>query len=42
MRSDGTIFFTDPSYGIDGWYEGFAAEPELAALHVFSWDPTAR
>ena len=37
VRSDGTIYFTDPSYGIEGYYEGFAAEPEQAAQHVFSW-----
>ena len=39
VRSDGTVFFTDPSYGIEGYYEGFAAEPEQAAQHVFKLDP---
>ena len=39
MRSDGTVYFTDPSYGIEGYYEGFAAEPEQAAQHVFKLDP---
>src|SRR5215203_2711163 len=39
VRSDGTVFFTDPSYGIDGWYEGFAAEPELDRCYVFSVSP---
>src|SRR3954465_2647398 len=39
VRSDGTVFFTDPSYGIDGWYEGFAAEPELDRCHLFKVSP---
>ena len=39
VRSDGTVYFTDPSYGIEGYYEGFAAEPEQAAQHVFKLDP---
>ena len=29
VRSDGTIYFSDPDYGISGWYEGNKAEPEL-------------
>jgi gluconolactonase len=28
-RSDGSIWFTDPPFGILGYYEGFAAKPEL-------------
>jgi gluconolactonase len=28
-RSDGTIFFTDPTPGINGYYEGHLATPEL-------------
>ena len=36
VRSDGTVFFTDPSYGIEGCYEGYAAEPELDRCYVFS------
>ena len=28
-KSDGSIWFTDPSFGILGWYEGAKAEPEL-------------
>ena len=28
-RSDGSVWFTDPSFGILGWYEGAKAEPEL-------------
>jgi gluconolactonase len=29
VRSDGSIWFSDPPFGISGNYEGFAAEPEL-------------
>jgi gluconolactonase len=28
-RSDGSVWFTDPTFGIQGWYEGEKAEPEL-------------
>jgi gluconolactonase len=28
-RSDGSIWFTDPEFGILGWYEGYKAQPEL-------------
>lgn len=28
-KTDGSIWFTDPSFGILGWYEGAKAEPEL-------------
>lgn len=28
-RSDGSVWFTDPPFGIQGWYEGEKAEPEL-------------
>ncbi|HEX6025154.1 MAG TPA: SMP-30/gluconolactonase/LRE family protein [Solirubrobacter sp.] len=36
VRSDGAVFFTDPSYGIEGYYEGYAAEPELHC-NVYCW-----
>lgn len=29
-RRDGSIWFTDPSFGIGGWWEGEPATPELA------------
>ncbi|MEV0974051.1 hypothetical protein [Microtetraspora glauca] len=29
VRSDGTIWFTDPRYGITGYYEGSPAESEI-------------
>lgn len=31
VKSDGSIWFTDPPFGIVGWYEGYKAEPELSA-----------
>lgn len=39
VRSDGSIWFTDPSYGIDSVYEGFAAESEIGGCHVYRLDP---
>jgi gluconolactonase len=29
VKSDGSIWFTDPSFGIDGFYEGEKSEPQL-------------
>ena len=29
VKSDGSIWFTDPTFGIDGFYEGEKAESEL-------------
>jgi gluconolactonase len=40
-RSDGTIWFTDPPFGILGNYEGHAATPELPT-NVYRLDPTTR
>lgn len=39
VRSDGSIWFTDPTYGILSDYEGHRAEPEQAARNVFRLDP---
>ncbi|MCB1445681.1 MAG: SMP-30/gluconolactonase/LRE family protein, partial [Rhizobiaceae bacterium] len=39
VKSDGTIWFTDPSYGIMSNYEGFKAEPEQATRNVYRLDP---
>jgi gluconolactonase len=36
-KSDGSLWFTDPSFGILGWYEGAKAEPELPT-QVYRWD----
>jgi len=41
-HSDGSIWFTDPSYGIDSDYEGIAAPPEQSGCHVYRIDPTSR
>ncbi len=38
VKSDGSIWFTDPHYGIMTNYEGFAAEQELPC-HVYRIDP---
>ena len=38
VRSDGSIWFTDPPFGISGTYEGFRADPELPQ-NVYRVDP---
>jgi gluconolactonase len=38
-RSDGSIWFTDPSYGIDSDYEGHQAPSEIGACHVYRVAP---
>lgn len=38
-RADGSIWFTDPSYGIDSDYEGHKAVSEIGACHVYRVDP---
>ncbi|MEO0830328.1 MAG: SMP-30/gluconolactonase/LRE family protein [Pseudomonadota bacterium] len=40
VKSDGSIWFTDPSYGIMMDYEGDRAESELGACHVYRVDPS--
>ncbi len=40
VKSDGSIWFTDPLFGILGDYEGYKAEPELA-MNVYRHDPAA-
>ncbi|TDX83680.1 gluconolactonase [Neorhizobium sp. R1-B] len=39
VRSDGSIWFTDPTYGIKSDYEGYRAEPEQATRNVYRLDP---
>ena len=39
VKSDGTIWFTDPSYGIDSEYEGDASPHEIGGCHVYRFDP---
>jgi gluconolactonase len=38
-HADGSIWFTDPSYGIDSDYEGFKAPGELDGCHVYRLVP---
>jgi gluconolactonase len=38
-RRDGTIYFSDPAYGIDSDYEGHKAVSELGACHLFRLAP---
>jgi gluconolactonase len=38
VRSDGSIWFTDPTYGIDSDYEGHRADSEIGACHVYRVD----
>jgi gluconolactonase len=39
VKSDGSIWFTDPTYGIDSDYEGDAALSEIGASNVYRLDP---
>lgn len=39
VKSDGSIWFTDPAYGIDTDYEGDRSESEIGACHVYRVDP---
>jgi gluconolactonase len=36
-KSDGSIWFTDPPFGVLGFYEGYIAKPELPT-NVYRWD----
>jgi gluconolactonase len=38
VRSDGSVWFTDPSYGIDSDKEGHKADSEIGACHVYRVD----
>jgi gluconolactonase len=40
VKSDNSIWFTDPTYGIDSEYEGNAAESEIGASNVYRLDPS--
>ena len=37
--SDGSVWFTDPSYGIDDGYEGHPAEREVDGCHLYRISP---
>ena len=39
VKSDGSVWFTDPSYGIDSDYEGDASTSEIGARRVYRVDP---
>jgi gluconolactonase len=39
VKSDGSLWFSDPSYGIDSDYEGHAAPRETDGCHVWRLDP---
>lgn len=39
VKSDGSIWFSDPSYGIDSDYEGNAASSEIGRCNVCRVDP---
>ncbi|KAJ3043875.1 hypothetical protein HDV00_003913 [Rhizophlyctis rosea] len=39
VKSDGSIWFTDPTYGIDSDYEGHKAQSEQGGSHVYRVDP---
>ena len=41
VKSDGSIWFTDPTYGIDSDYEGDAAPSEIGASNVYRFDPAS-
>jgi gluconolactonase len=39
VKSDGSIWFTDPTYGIDSDYEGNKSESEIGRSNVYRVDP---
>jgi gluconolactonase len=39
VKADGSIWFTDPSYGIDSSYEGLQAPSEIGERRVYRIDP---
>ncbi|MGA2043944.1 MAG: SMP-30/gluconolactonase/LRE family protein [Roseiarcus sp.] len=41
VKSDGSIWFTDPTYGIDSNYEGDASPSEIGASNVYRLDPAS-
>lgn len=40
VKSDGTIWFTDPTYGISDDMSGNKGESEIGACHVYRFNPT--
>ncbi len=41
LKSDGTLWFTDPPYGIMNDYEGHPGESEIGAAYVYRLDPAS-
>jgi gluconolactonase len=41
-KSDSSIWFTDPTYGIDSEYEGYVTESEIGGSYVYRIDPKTR
>ncbi|MBN9069776.1 MAG: SMP-30/gluconolactonase/LRE family protein, partial [Rhizobiales bacterium] len=39
VKSDGSVWFSDPTYGIDSDYEGHKSESEQGGSHVYRVDP---
>lgn len=39
VKSDGSIWFSDPDFGITSDYEGYRAQPEIGANNVYRIDP---
>ncbi len=42
VKSDDTIWFTDPPYGILSDYEGYKGEQEYSGCNVFCFDPSTQ
>ena len=42
VKSDGSIWFTDPAYGINSDYEGHRADSEIGACHVYRVEADGR
>src|SRR6185437_6757402 len=42
VKSDGSIWFTDPTYGVDGDYEGDKQAPEVGGCYVYRLDARTR
>ena len=40
-KSDGSVWFTDPDYGILSYFEGYRAESEIGSCNVYRVDPTS-
>jgi gluconolactonase len=42
VKSDGSVWFTDPPFGLFGYYEGYKAEPELPVTRVYRLDAAGK